>query len=158
MFDLETLSNQITFPVPVSMLTECLPHRGTAIWVSEVLWVDESEGEFAIELRPEANYCDENFVRPTSYLEWLAQGYGYVSACQALSQANAAGARAQKAYLVGMRDVFFSPDPFCVIRGEKATGWVKRTHEMGPIQLIEGRIFSPTKQILATAKLKVYAQ
>ncbi|MEQ1878164.1 MAG: hypothetical protein ABL958_16090, partial [Bdellovibrionia bacterium] len=98
----ETAVREFKYPVAVAQVQECLPHRDSAIWVDEITWALADQGECRIIFKDGANYTDSGFIRDTSFIEWMAQSFGYVSACQVLSGLAGGKQKAQKAYLVGI--------------------------------------------------------
>lgn len=152
------LVKDLKYPVPISQVMECLPHRDSAVWVDEVTWAQPDQGECRIIFKEDAHYIDNGFIRDTSFIEWMAQAYGYVCACQVLSGLATGKTKAQKAYLVGIRN--FTPPLLQVAAGtgDWVRCWVRKTNELGPIELVEGKVFSSTGELIATAQLKVFSQ
>jgi len=151
----------ITFPVSTAGLSDFLPHRGPALWVDEVSSVSDTEGVCRVFVRPEANYADSRgLIRDSSYVEWIAQAYGFVSACQILCGLVPDEKRPEKAFLVQVRDLELSEDPAAtlIFEGDWLNIQVRRTHRMGPLALVEGAVFSSKGIALARAKLKLYAE
>jgi hypothetical protein len=154
----------LNFPVPTSQLQDWLPHRGPAVWVDEVLSVTAEGGDCRILLKNSANYADGNGgIRESSFIEWMAQGFGYVCACQAMAGIVSAQEKPKKAFLVQVSDFESNTDPESnrIVGGGWEGDWmiarVRRTHQVGPIALVEGEIISSKNVTVARAKLKVFA-
>ena len=144
--------------MPVSRLQQWLPHRGPAIWVDQVNWVTENEGECQLTLRPEGHYLSTGGLRQTSLIEWIAQSYGFVRTCQMISQGpQGREKKPEKAYLVAIRDVEWAES---VPQSNSMTLriHVRKTHQVGPIALVEGHVYGPEKTLLAKAQLRLYAE
>jgi hypothetical protein len=153
--------SQLNFPVSTQQLSDWLPHRGKAVWVDEVTRVGIDEGECRVRLRPDANYADgRGAIRDSSFVEWMAQAYGYVCACQAVSGIVKLAQKPKKAFLVQISDFELSPEAngVRILDGDWISVQVKKTHQLGPITLIEGVVLSSKELILARAKLKLFAE
>lgn len=153
--------SQLSFPVSTEALRDWLPHRDGAVWVDEVTSVGIDGGECRVLLHPSANYADQHGrIRESSFIEWMAQAYGYVCACQALSGLVNLAEKPKKVFLVQITDLDLSPDPSPSLIGDG--DWisvrVKKTHQVGPIALIEGVVLSSHEVVLARAKLKLFAE
>jgi len=150
----------LNFPVPTSRLEDWLPHRGPAVWVDEVLSVTADGGDCRIILKNSANYSDgKGSIRESSFIEWMAQGFGFVCACQALAGIVSAQEKPEKAFLVQISDFELNSDPDSnhFTEGDWMIARVKRTHQVGPIALVDGEIISSKNVTVARAKLKVFA-
>lgn len=150
----------LKFPVPTSQLKEWLPHRGTSVWVDEVTSVTQDGGEACVFLKNAANYSDgQGSIRDSSFIEWMAQSYGFVCACQVLAGTVSAKEKPEKAFLVQVSEFELSDDPSSsrIVEGDWLIVRVKRTHQVGPIALIDGEIISSKNVLIARAKLKLFA-
>jgi predicted hotdog family 3-hydroxylacyl-ACP dehydratase len=151
----------LAFPVATSGLGEYLPHRPPAVWVDEVRSVAPNEGVCRVYLRTSAHYADaRGRIRESSYVEWIAQAYGFVAACQVLSGIAPEEKRPEKTFLVQIRDLKLSEEPAATLisEGDWIDVHVKRTHRLGPLALIEGEVRSSKEVVLARVKLKLYAE
>lgn len=148
------------FPVSTSQLTDWLPHRGTAVWVDEVISITDNGGEGLVRLNNSANYSDgRGNIRDSSFIEWMAQSYGFICACQGLAGLVSAKEKPTKAFLVQVTDFDLSDDPSSsqIIEGDWMTVRIQRTHQVGPIALVEGQVLSSKNIVIARAKLKLFA-
>jgi predicted hotdog family 3-hydroxylacyl-ACP dehydratase len=146
--------------VKVETLKEFLPHRPPAIWIDEVTSFGANDGECKVVLRPDRPYVTDGFVRNSSFVEWIAQSYGYISACRMLaglpnSQINQ---QVQSAYLVGIREFKILGQPLRVLGGETLRILVKKTHEIGPLILVEGSVIDGSARLHCKGQLKLFAQ
>ena len=152
---------QLNFPVATRQLSDWLPHRGAAVWVDEVTWVKADEGECRIHLRQSANYADgQGHIRDSSFVEWMAQAYGFVCACQALTEIMNMSEKPKKAFLVQISDFEMSQEPAAnrIVEGDWISVRVKRSHQVGPIALVDGVVLSSKELVLARAKIKLFAE
>jgi predicted hotdog family 3-hydroxylacyl-ACP dehydratase len=151
--------SELLFPLSTRALSEWLPHREQALWVDEVSWVKQEEGECRVYLRSDANYADQNKrIRPSSFIEWMAQSYGFVAATQALSGLIEVRKKPEKTFLVQIRNLIVSATDHKIVDQDWISVHVKRTHQMGPLTLLEGTVTSSQSLVLASAKLKVFAE
>ena len=149
------MKNLLTFPV--SLLKNYLPHRPPMLWIDEVLWIREDEGECRVSLRKEAHYFDEEgMIRPSSLVEWMAQGYGFVRACQILNRQDEGLKKPEKTYLAAISDVAFHENCRDVIKpGGDIRIHIRTVRELGPLMLVQADIRTE-KTNLASGHLKVY--
>lgn len=151
----------LTFPVAVSQLSDTLPHRAPALWIDEVESIALNEGVCRVYLRTAAHYADaRGRIRDSSFVEWIAQAYGFVAACQVLAGLAAEEKRPEKTFLAQVRDFELSVDSVSslIVEGDWIRVRVKRTHRLGPLALVEGEVYSSNDVLLARAKLKLYAE
>jgi predicted hotdog family 3-hydroxylacyl-ACP dehydratase len=156
--------NDSSYPVSTQELLNWLPHRTPAVWIDEVSWIrpaeDEVEGECRVCFQPDANYADANGQpRDSSFIEWIAQSYGFVRACHMLSALIKINKKPEKTFLAQIRDfeLIGDHDSTRMTAGDWLRIHVKRTHQIGPLALVVGTVISPRGDILAQAKLKLYA-
>lgn len=151
----------LTFPVAASQLGQYLPHRAPALWIDEVVSVAPNEGVCRVHLKAAAHYADaRGRIRDSSFVEWIAQAYGFVAACHILCGIAPEEKLPEKTFLVQVRDLELSEDPAAslIFDGDWICVHVKRTHRLGPLALIEGEVRSSKDVLLAGAKLKLYAK
>lgn len=153
---LEKPKTNFTFPVPVSLLSEALPHRAPMLWVDEVLWINDTQGECRVRLKPGKHFLDANgAVRISSLIEWTAQSYGFVKACQVLSRGGNANPYEQN-YLAAFNDFSFQENAASVLQdSSEALVRIEILKELGPLTLIEGQVVAQG-EVLASGRLKVY--
>jgi predicted hotdog family 3-hydroxylacyl-ACP dehydratase len=145
-----------TFPVSVKQLVELVPHRGTAIWIDEVTNLTESGGECQVYAK-DAPYITAGKVRPSSYIEFMAQSYAYVSACHFLYRPKPFQKKITEAFLVGIRDLEIV-DLESIEIGQALKISVQRSHELGDLVLIDGVVSSSEGKCIAKGQLKLFAR
>jgi len=144
------------YPVPISKLLELVPHRDSAIWIDEVTKLTENGGEARVYVK-DATYMTDTSVRPTSYIEFMAQSYAYVSACHLLYMPHPFQKKISEAFLVGIRDLEIL-DSKPIKSGEVIKISVERSHELGDLVLIDGELFSSEDKKIAKGQLKLFAR
>jgi predicted hotdog family 3-hydroxylacyl-ACP dehydratase len=149
------LKIMLKFPVPVADIFEFMPHRPPMVWIDEILSVNETGGVCLVRVKDGA-YMSAEGIRPTSYIEFMAQSFGYVSACQLKVYPNSRPKPTQ-VFLCGIRDLEINNDKK-ISEGEQLRIEVKRTHEMGPLILFEGKVFSSDGTTMAKGQIKLFAQ
>src|SRR4051812_38021961 len=93
----------LEFPIPVVALEKWLPHRAPMLWIDQVTGVSADGGECRVLIEKDAGFMDNNGVRPSGMVEWLAQAYACVRVCQRLTGINKGTETLSNAYLVGIR-------------------------------------------------------
>jgi len=142
--------------LPVKDLEGFLPHRGSAVWIHEVVKVDENSGTCSVVFSKTANFADGSSVLESSYLEWMAQSFGYVSAAQSKLGVLKMQGDLDQAFLAAVKNYQILELPCNLQDGSVFYVSVKATHVVGPVTLVEGRIELDSK-VLATAQLKLFA-
>lgn len=151
----------LKLPIATSELLQYLPHRPPAVWVDEVVSVKKNEGECRVKLSADASYVgNDGKVRPSSYIEWMAQAYGYVGASQILMGIEKTAKPATKAFLVQIKDYWLSDLAQNLLISENTflTIKVKGTHQLGNISIITGEVLSSNQNALARANFKLFAE
>lgn len=144
------------FPVAVERLIELVPHRGQAIWIDEVVSLKDNGGVCQVHVK-DASYITDSQVRYTSYIEFMAQAYAYVSACHIIYRPKPFQKKISEAFLVGIRDLeIIDAKPIKV--GEALRISVERSHELGDLVLIDGMVFSSQDKCIAKGQLKLFAR
>lgn len=150
----------IFYTIPVSLLQKALPHRHPMLWIDQVLWATEGEGECRVSLQKEAHYFDKEGVRVSSLVEWMAQGYGFVRACQILMpKRNQLVQRPAKTYLAAISDIDFDPNMSDLLKtSDEIFIHVRTIRELGSLILIQAEIKGSQTTVLARGQLKVYGE
>ncbi len=140
------------FPIAVSVLERYLPHRGEAIWVERILEADSDGSVTEVTLRAgdPRFYNSKRELRTATFVEWMAQAYGYGQAAWYAS--TGVSATPARAMLVGVNDFV----RFQAGVGATVLVQTRRTHQMGPIAVVEARIESEGR-LLARGRLKLFA-
>ncbi|MBF0316035.1 MAG: hypothetical protein HQK52_21625 [Oligoflexia bacterium] len=140
-----------------------LPHRPPMVWINGILSVSDTGGECLVKLAPNAHYFDHNQrIRKSVCIEWMAQGYGFISAYkdyQKISLAKGMQSDSNvEAYLAAVKNLrFYDFERLNSIDVRYLIVQVNLLRSIPPLHLVEGKILSANK-IYATAELKLYAK
>jgi hypothetical protein len=141
-----------------SELREFLPHRPPLVWVDEVLSFsdgpDGPSGICRVLLTPGRAFHGPHGVRPSSVLEWIAQGYGFMKSALRLEQG--LGPAKGRVFLVGVNDVEID---LAGIESEKSVlVHVREQRNLHPAYLLEGRVTAEDgTRVFGRARMKVFA-
>lgn len=146
-------------PVSTKVLEEWLPHRPPMVWVDHVTRVTATDGECSVKLRNDALYMGSEGVRPSSMIEWLAQGFGYLRALQHLYGLLPMSALPSRVFLVGIKDAQYpvALHELDLKEGDELGIHVGNIKTLGPITLFDGSIFSRASKIFE-AKIRVFSE
>src|SRR5688572_24826851 len=122
--------------IAVKALESFIPHRPPMVWVNNVLWANETEGEGEVVVDPQAHYCHGNTIRPSSFIEWVAQSYGFCRA--AYNHQKGINAVLKKAYLAAFQDFTFPSRAIAATPKTRLIIHTKVIRQLGPISLVEG--------------------
>ena len=150
---------ELKLPIDVRDLEAFLPHRGPMVWVHQIRHLDSEGGEGLIHLDPQAHYMDHEKVRGSSAIEWIAQTYGYVRACQSLlSGEGPSTARISHAYLVSFKDLLFLEKFESWIQAQKSLAvYVRTLRDLNPLKTIYGEVKTLAGKKIATGEITVYS-
>ncbi len=144
--------------IPVSLLQDVLPHRPPLLWIDQVVWSQENEGVCSVILKKNAHYFDSQKVRASSFLEWMAQAYGFIRACSVLTQ-NETSQKLKKTYLAAVNDFeIFEENEIHLVEDKKLSIHIKTVKDLSPLFSIAGEIRTEEGIVLAKGNLKVYAE
>lgn len=143
-------------PIDVSELESFLPHRAPAVWIHQVLEVDNVSGLCSVQFKKTASFADENSLLESSYVEWMAQAFGYVSAAQRKLGMLKSEGDLQQAFLAAIKNYSIQEIPNHLKEDTIFYVRVKATHVVGPVTLVEGSVEIDSR-VLATAQLKLFA-
>lgn len=133
-----------------------IPHRNPMLWVDQVLSYGPLGGECTVHLKKDALYMSDGRIRPSSFIEFVAQAQAFIGLCSRKnSHADA------KVFLIGISDgVFADPDSYAQSIWENPILHVKLgpARQMGPIAIFTGTVSTPAGQILFKGKLKAFFQ
>lgn len=146
----------LKFPIAVKEIQKFMPHRDPAIWIDEVLEVTDGEGKCKIVFSENALYVTNGTIRASSFVEWIGQAYGYVMACEAIN-AGWGETQLKRAYLVGVRNLVIQSTPE-IKNGDVLFVSVTKTHELGPMIMIQGTVQTADGRVLATGQVKIFAE
>lgn len=74
------------------------------VWIDEVLNYSEKEGECRVILKSGEHYFAPHGLRPSSCLEFIAQAYGFISACYHVNVLDPSAKPLSKAFFASMKD------------------------------------------------------
>ncbi len=151
--------SEIQFPLSTSALRSFLPHRPPMVWIDEVLSCKSGEtGIIAVcrcSLLGERSFKNANgTVRPSTIVEWIAQGYGFAKACHHLSTGHS-NEGFGRAYLVGITECEID---MAEIMAESAVLIeVEEVREFPPAYIVDGKVTSENGlRIFGSARIKVF--
>lgn len=137
--------------ISTSELKGFLPHRGEMVWIDQVI----SSGVCLVIADQKKHYFTGDFVRPSSYIEWIAQSYGFSKAYDKYQTGNSDSL--QSAYLASFNKVTFSEE--LIKDQEEVFIEVTLDTELGAISVINGKVYSKEKNIIyCEASVKLYSK
>ena len=150
----------ISLPIPVADLAQWIPHRLPMVWIDEVTHVTATSCECVVRLKKDALYMGPDGIRESSLIEWIAQGYAFTRAAQAVCGVIPQPEKPKLAFLAAITDAELD---LSTAKSELKTASIVRvlineSRELGPITMFEGSVVTESGQRLASAKLKVFAQ
>jgi predicted hotdog family 3-hydroxylacyl-ACP dehydratase len=145
--------------IRVKEIEKYLPHRPPMVWIDEVTSFSERAGECRLKLRADGLYMDENGLRPSSCLEFIAQAYGFISVCHHIYILDPNSKPLSKAFLASVKDAELPSAAVLreVVVGDELTISISGVRQMGPIVLFNGKI-SRGDLVLCEAQLKVFKE
>ena len=150
---------KITRTIPVVEVEKYLPHRPPMVWIDDVLSFSEKEGECRLRLKADGHYMDQEVLRPTAFLEFIAQAYGFISVCHHIHILDPNSKPLRKAFLASIKEAALPTTE--VLRTLKAGDTLNVTidgvRQMGPIVLFTGRV-KCADQLLCEAQMKVFKE
>ena len=136
-----------------------LPHRPPFVWIDEVTDATLEGGACAVTLREDAPYFGPDGLRRSSFLEFMAQAFGYLRAAQSAAGLLPGRPAPTKAFLVSIQDAVFTesanllPPP-----GTRLAIELTGAREVGPITLFSAAVKSPGGDVIVRARLKVFSE
>lgn len=146
------------YPVAIDYVKPFLPHRGSAIWVDEIISSAKNTGRVRVKLNKQSMYAAKLIEwRESSFIEWMAQSYGYIVALNDLMGVQSAE-QARKTFIVEVKSADFpKPEEIQLLKhGDEIEVEVTCTHDFHPLKLVEGQVFWKEK-LLARSNLKLYS-
>jgi len=139
-------------------LDRFLPHRGPMVWVDQICQWDLQGGTSLIRLDPKAHYMDHEGVRQSSVVEWIAQTYGFVRACQSQAAQEPSDAEISRAYLVSFKNLSFSEKFEPALRSERFLSvYVRTLRDSNPLKTIYGEVKTSAGEKIAAGEITVYS-
>jgi predicted hotdog family 3-hydroxylacyl-ACP dehydratase len=132
------------FPVPTAELHEYLPHRDPMIWVDQVLDCGRDEqgifGTCRVQVHAGSNFRSANGeVRPSSVVEWIAQGYGFMKACHRRGEGHGVKGFG-RAFLAGISECEVDLSRLGSETSVRVS--VREVRDMHPAYIVEGSVTS----------------
>jgi hypothetical protein len=136
-----------------SSLPHGLPHRPPMLWVDKVLWSRDGEGECLVELKRDAHYYDSGEIRTSSFIEWMAQSYGLVSAVS-----DNAGTP-KKAFLAAISNANFNLEKIVGSNDKRLVIYTSLKCRLDNLYVVDSTVrFDGCPDVLASATLKLYTE
>ena len=131
-----------------------LPHQGDMIWIDYVIESHDTGGTCLVIVNKYKHYFGEEELRQSSFIEWMAQGFGFLNALK-VKQGKAAQGAVTNAFLVGFNNVTFGQ--ILPQESEELLIITNATRSIGPITYIEGKVQSKESGIVyCEALLKLF--
>lgn len=128
-----------------------LPHRDEMVWVDHVI----SPTECLVKADQKKHYFTGEYVRQSSFIEWIAQSYGFCRAYEKKISGDESGLSA--AYMVSFNKVKFSEQS--IKDQEEVFIEVSLSDKMGAISIVNGKVYSKDKDIIyCEASVKLYSE
>ncbi len=147
---------QSSFPYSALQLKEAIPHRPPMVWIQEVIHADRETGKCRFVYHAKENYSDATGIRPSSFIELMAQSYAFSQAAFAKASGNALAMN--KAYLAGVSDLKIEANATRLVEGDELTVEVRCYRKLGPLSLVKGRVSTPAGNLVAAGDLKLFAE
>lgn len=148
------------FPRPTTDFLDSIPHRPPFVWIDEVTSLAEDGGACQVTLKPDGLYLGPDGLRRSSYLEFMAQGFAYVRACQTAFGLAPARPAPKRAFLVSIQDAEYAEDEKALrpVAGDRLKVEIRGAREIGPITLFSATVRDQVDAQLAFARLKVFSE
>lgn len=153
--------HSIETPLPVILLKDFLPHKGTAIWVDRLIKFAPRFGQGIVELKRESNYWENvngaEGVSCSASVEWIAQIYGYSKIANEIYGFEKKNS-ANKTLIAEVKSLEnLCPESWEKLTiGEQLELVVRCTHDFAPLFIVEGHVALKEK-VIAKLNMKVYA-
>lgn len=144
-------------PVKVHDLLSWVPHRAPMIWLDEITDFSETACSARITLKGDGLYMEPGGLRLSSCLEFIAQSYGYGSACFKLQRDGSEAKPVLRGFLASFKDVQFAPlSQFQGLKaGQTLSIHVTGIRQKSSITLLHGTVNVDGAQ-LCQADLKIF--
>jgi predicted hotdog family 3-hydroxylacyl-ACP dehydratase len=140
-------------------LLQYVPHRPPMLWLDSVVSYDDHDGECSIVLQAAGAYMDENGLRPTACIEFIAQASGFITICFNAFGGGKNSGVLKRAFLAGVKDAILPTREVLdtIKAGDELRVRIHRSKLMGPISVIEGAVLKDDT-VIFTAGLKVFSE
>jgi predicted hotdog family 3-hydroxylacyl-ACP dehydratase len=145
--------------IPVKDIEKYLPHRPPMVWIDEVRSFSEKAGECRVRLKAGGLYMDDEGLRPTSCLEFIAQAYGFISVCHHIYILDPNSKPLSKAFLASIKGAELpAVETLARIRpGDELSITISGVRQMGPIVMFNGRV-QTGDLLVCEAQMKVFKE
>jgi predicted hotdog family 3-hydroxylacyl-ACP dehydratase len=145
--------------IDIEEVLQYAPHRRPMVWVDEILSYAETTGECLVNVKEDAHYMGHEGLRASCCLEFIAQGYGYVSIAYRLRGNGADKRPLKRAFLAAFKSVEFCPPKRMakVKAGDNLIVKIENVRAVGPITSFDGKVYHG-KDVLCAASMKVYSE
>ncbi|MCX6112084.1 MAG: AMP-binding protein [Proteobacteria bacterium] len=147
------------FPIDVEKLRTALPHRPPMVWINKVLCAEKGSGTSLVVLDKTAHYYSTSKLRRTSFIEWMAQAYGFNTAAYELYKSEGPTKTPSKAFLAAISNVKFNLENFDSYHAEKLFVHTKLEAQLDNLSLVKAQVtLEDPSVVLASATLKLYTE
>ncbi len=136
-----------------------LPHRPPMVWIDEVLSFSEKQGHCRLQLKADALYLNETGLRSTSLIEFIAQAYGYISACHHYFILDRNSKPLSKAFLASIKNAKMPTEEILETLkvGDELFIAIDRVRQLGPIVSFRG-IVTHNEKVICEASMKIFKE
>ena len=146
-------------PIPVNEISNYLPHRPPMVWIDEVLHYAEKEGECRVILKEGEHYLGAQGLRPSSCLEFIAQAYGFISACYHIYVLDPNARPLNKAFFASIKNGNLPrPQDVANLRaGNELRIRIQGVRQLGQIVTLTGQVIHEST-VLAEAQIRIFRE
>lgn len=156
---LKLLSLPLSFPVSSTRLGAYVPHRPPMLWIHQVLWVTPNQGACLAQPQNLGHAWDEQGLRASSAVEWMAQASGFIKTCQHLNFKEQKIKETKNAYLVSVRNIELIKDfSQKASRQSQLIISIQTIRDLEPFSIIRAQVKTEVGEILAQGELKVFIE
>ena len=147
------------FPIDVEKLQAGLPHRAPMLWINKVLWAEEGVGKSLVVLDKSAHYYNNGELRRSSFIEWMAQAYGFNTIAYEVYKNSDELKMPTKAFLAAVSKVNFNLTGFNTEDLKEVVVHTELKCKLDNLSLVEARVTPKDSEfVLANASLKLYME
>lgn len=141
-------------PLKVEELAMYLPHRPPMVWIDTVERLSSTGGVCSVRSHKNAHYFDKSGIRWSAPIEWMAQAYGFVKAAQVATGLLPLSEQPKITFLAQVKDAEVLKE----LSDENFFIEVMLTRALGPMSLVTGTVRDESREVVAKATLKLFAQ
>ena len=147
------------FPIDIQKLQSALPHRPPMRWINKVLWAEKGAGTSLVVLDKAAHYYNNGELRRSSFIEWMAQAYGFNTAAYELYTSGESTKTPTKAFLAAVSNANFDLENFDKGHVKRLLIHTKLETQLGNLLLVKAKVtLEDPNVVLASATLKLYTE